>query len=530
MKLNNILKSKGILPALLVLLSVGATSRAAVINARSGSFADVSAAVASASPGDTVLMPPGTNSWSSMLTISGITLQGSGVGSTVIVDETPPVGNGTAFLQMSVVTNTITRLTQVEFVPGVTNNYSFNNYNGAIQIYGQSPFWRIDHCLFNFLTAKDIKVGDGSYGLIDHDSFFTTNRLSIEIFNTGYGDAAWAAPSAFGSSNSVYIEDNNFFDGQNFSAVDVSNGGRAVFRHNTMVGAYFNTHGSETSQRFRSARCVEVYGNTFSYCVGQPYQNFYAMCDIRGGSAVIFSNTANGYYSVASLNCYRATDNDPGFLPWFGATGLRGWDSNSAALLTGTASASAHSNVLVVAGANWTPNQWVGCTVYNSNPNSQLCGMVISNDNSSMQFMASRRAWLQIGFSPGDPFTVHKVYPMIDQPGRGQGALLTGDSPTPVWLNEASEPVYAWGNQRFLNYNVLTAASPSIGSQYPNIVANVDFFNSPRPGYVPFTYPHPLTLITNAVVDTNTVPVAPTNSAPPVNTLAPPTGLNVTPL
>src|SRR5262249_25585852 len=125
--------------------------------------------------------------------------------------------------------------------------------------------------------------------------------------------------------------------------------------------------------------------------------------DIRGGSAVVFSNTANGYWSVASLNYYRATDNDTGFLPWFGATGLRAWDSNSPALLTGTASVT--SNGLVVAGANWTPNQWVGCSVYN--PNNQLCGIVTANDATTMQFMGSRRSWLQLTFTAGDPFTVH---------------------------------------------------------------------------------------------------------------------------
>ena len=48
---------------------------------------------------------------------------------------------------------------------------------------------------------------------------------------------------------------------------------------------------------------------------------------------------------------------------------------------------------------------------------------------------------------------------MLDQPGRGQSDLLLGDSPTPVWLHEASEPVYIWGNKRSVNYSVITAIS-----------------------------------------------------------------------
>src|ERR1700744_4330974 len=69
-------------------------SFAATINAASGSFADVNAAVLKASQGDTVLIPPGTNTWTATLTISGITLQGSGTNNTVIVDETPIIASG----------------------------------------------------------------------------------------------------------------------------------------------------------------------------------------------------------------------------------------------------------------------------------------------------------------------------------------------------------------------------------------------------------------------------------------------------
>jgi hypothetical protein len=514
-----------------LILSAGAVStRAAVINALSCSFLDVSNAVGKAKAGDTVLLPPGTNSWWSLMTISGITLQGAGVNSTVIKDESPIVssGNGNAFLQMNAQPGAITRITQIQFTHGVTNNVNTfaNDYGPEILVYGSTNNLRIDHCFFNVLSGKTIQIGEDTFGLIDHNTFVTFNRIGIQVFGKGYGDVDWAAPTQYGSANAVYIEDNSFQDGNNFGWVDVSNGGRAVFRHNTCNGYYFNTHGAETTQRYRSARYSEVYNNNFSYALGQQYQNFYAMVDIRGGSAVIYSNVANGYWSVASLNSYRTTDNDPGFLPWFGATGLRAWDSNSPALLTGTATVTSSS--LVVPGAGWTPNQWYGCTVYNVN--NTLCGMVVSNDATSMQFMTSRHAGFQITFTAGDQYTVHKVYPMIDQVGQGQCDLLSGDNPSPVWLHAASEPVYVWGNQRSVNYNVLTAGVANAGTTYPNIQENRDYFNNiPRPNYTGFTYPHPLTTITNAVSNTNTVPPV-TNPVPVTNSLVPPTGLNVRPL
>jgi hypothetical protein len=55
------------------------------ITAASPSYADVSAAVSSASPGDTVIVPVGTATWSSNLIITkGIKLIGAGIGQTVI--------------------------------------------------------------------------------------------------------------------------------------------------------------------------------------------------------------------------------------------------------------------------------------------------------------------------------------------------------------------------------------------------------------------------------------------------------------
>ena len=147
---------------------------------------------------------------------------------------------------------------------------------------------------------------------------------------------------------------------------------------------------------------------------------------------------------------------------------------------------------------------------------------------SGVSFKTSRSAWLQINFNADDPFVLHNVYPALDQPGYGSGDLLSGDSPNPVWLNEASEPVYFWSNSLSYMYQTPTAASPDVGSSCPNVQVNRDFFNdTPKPGYTPYIYPHPLTLITNAVPPpTNSVagnPPPPTNS-PPV--LAPPTRLN----
>ena len=149
-----------------------------------------------------------------------------------------------------------------------------------------------------------------------------------------------------------------------------------------------------------------------------------------------------------------------------------------------------------------------------------------------MTFMTSRSSWLQISFNPGDNYTVHRIYPMMDQPGMGQSDLLVGDGPTPVYLNFKPEPLYFWGNTQSLMYQAPTVVTPLTSSHYPNIQEGRDYFsNTPRPGYTPYQYPHPLTLITNAVnisdaISTNTV----TTNTVVVPVLQPPSNLHVQPL
>ena len=179
--------------------------------------------------------------------------------------------------------------------------------------------------------------------------------------------------------------------------------------------------------------------------------------------------------------------------------------------------------MLFRSGVSWTPNQWVGCTVYN--PNNQLCGVVSANNANTLTFAGSRRAWLQISFNQGDPFQIRQIYPKLDQPGTGQSDLLSGDNPNPVWLNQKAEPVYIWGNTQAIMYNYLDPVPAAATTTYPDLVQGRDFFNNtPRPNYTPYTYPHPLTLM-----DSNSIPPVniPTNTVS-TNTiqLAPPTNLN----
>ena len=59
-------------------------------------------------------------------------------------------------------------------------------------------------------------------------------------------------------------------------------------------------------------------------------------------------------------------------------------------------------------------------------------------------------------------------YPALYQIGRGR--------------NQELDPAYVWGND----------TSMAVGSSSANVQANRDYYLSPKPGYTPYQYPHPM--------------------------------------
>jgi hypothetical protein len=503
--------------------------RANVLNAPSGSFADVSSTVAQAQPGDTVNIPAGTNTWNTTLQLGGITLQGMGTNSTVIVDETPLNNNGLPLINVWTAA-TLTRVTGIQFVHGVTNN-PFAGWPatgmGEISIGGSSPLFRIDHCFFNYLTGKDIHVNLGEWGLIDHCTFLNGWNNAIEVMgDSPNGDISWATPANFGGTNALYVENCYFYNGP----PDLTAGGRMVFRYNVAEcdstnGFFISTHDTARGAWWRSVRFLEVYGNKFTYHPAGSSDNYGVGINFCGGSGIVFSNTLINYEGMANMVNNRVTDNDPDFGPWYGATGMSGWDLNSTNPADSWAGvASVAGSTLTVAGANWTNNQWIGYTVWNTNnidirnhggwytTNTGNIGFVISNNANTMFFKTSRSPDCQIQFQAGDTFLVNRVLAGIDFTGRGQGDLLPTYSPIAMWLHDTIEPLYFWNNSVSKNINgTPTPIAWVFGSEYPGLILEGrDFFNTPKPGYTPLVYPHPLATI-GAPPSTN----PPTITSPP---------------
>ena len=264
---------------------------------------------------------------------------------------------------------------------------------------------------------------------------------------TGY----WGALDTNGSHN-FYAETNDYHAYLN--ATDNDDGTRSVFRYSVFDNAAFGTHGADTGPL--GQRYFEFYNNTGvfnGYSDGSTFpMNWWFF--VRGGSFVIFDNT---------LPPVNSQD---------------------------------YPNKLDV-------NMTVMNLQRNAGPN-PCWGQGTSN---GADHFAPRQVGL--GYVTGKGVA-----------GNGQStysAASYGNSAT-EYVGDP-EPAYIWGNSR----SPLSAGISDYGAGNPNscatppatdtsanyIILNRDYFNgsTAKPGYAPYTYPHPLTVSGSS----GSVPASPTN-------------------
>lgn len=416
----------------------GETSWAATISAASCSYSDVNSALDRASNGDTVLVPPGTCTWSTTMdfdtNISGgtnkyLTLQGAGIDQTVIIDGVSKAAypNIPFLLRWTTVKGGLTRITGFTFRGGSATDCC---NKGVLYFRGNSDQFRFDHNKVVPTHTSGMMVWGNIKGVIDHNTYDVSRSFGLYTFHDswkdvgGYGDNSWASPSTLGSGEALFIEDNQFVNDQSLSYHNYANdgwaGGRVVYRYNTYNSCTWANHGLESSGRQRSQRQYEVYKNNFIWDLRG--NSFAGLIGARGGVGVVFDNVAtisNGSVNqFFDITYYRATSS---FAPW-----------------------------------GQCPSVW---------------------DQSSTSCM--------------------------DQTGKGQGDLISGDTPSPArWSNQITDPTYAWNNK-------INGAVSNPVSHVSSVVAlNRDFYSQARPGYTPYVYPHPLT---SGSTSSNPPPAPPQN-------------------
>jgi hypothetical protein len=484
--------------AVALIFSLSRLAGATIINSNSASQSDVAAAIASAADGDIVIIPDGTMTWTRTLPINkAITLQGAGVGSTIIKDA---VQSGQLIL-WTLKAGYTSRLTGIEFQDGGRVNKGLAP-GGILRVVGSNingSSFRWDHCKWGDMNG--FSVFDTVIGVIDHNIFYQTidgKEYMLYAYGTFWngkdnGDGSWAAPSNYGSSQFLFLEDNSWTAtrASPLSATDGLNGCRFVVRHCTLSNTQITNHGTESGGRERGSKEMEIYNNTFT---ATRYSR--TVAGSRAGGVLFHDNTISGFQSdtIFTLGNWR---NFYPFNPWGGADGTNQWDVNKPnVFFTGAAAANSSGTTVTVSGANWTPNQWVGYTVRRTTnicrANSVTFAWIESNTYNTLTYTGNGgyTGFTSLSFCAGDTMEFRRVDHALDQCGRAGGSLITGDPPVrPAgWNNQVTEPCYCWNNTSdYQNQSVLFDAGPGVR-------ANEHFFNNtPMPGYTPYTYPHPLT-------------------------------------
>ena len=543
---------------ILILCGLSAPRCGAKVYDSDGSVANVQALHAAAHDGDTITLPAGTFSWASRLNITkGITLQGAttidGAGTenptindvTIVKDDTRRTGSARGIMWVNLVAGQSFRLTGITFSAGDSTIGAIGD--GAIHLlsHGSAPCtsMRVDHCHFDQLyQGKIIWVSGWVYGVADHNVFDCHHSYAFHIWHDAWGGASqvngngsWADYPWYGTGKFFFMEDNTArsdIRGQ-MSFVDTFYGGRWVARHNYLLNCIPAGHGTEGGVA-RGQRASEFYDNTVNVTVpwvggGQ-----------RSGTSLwhdnLFIGTEPKHNSHCNLGNFRETPARPHSV-WGIADGTSVWDQNDTdgngkyveghppyLFDSGTDTSSVNSQgVIHDSTKSWTPNQWVGYSIKNTNPASPsytLGSYVTSNTSNTItyQYYSAPDAKIHLMFNAGDTYQIHRVLTMMDQNGRGKGDQVT-DRPKPInaitkkpsWTHEALEPCYSWNNIHSATKHVYgfhthpALPTTKLGLDYFNLGAGFAWDTTPSEvsarytaalngvDYTgPFVYPHPL--------------------------------------
>jgi len=281
---------------------------AATINAKSASYSDVASAITSASPGDTVIVPAGSVTWSSTLNITkGINLIGAGIGNTVITRGVS--GSLITYIPANWDLN----------IPFRISGFSINmgDWSGsdiAAIVLGQNvkaaPYTaqtniRIDNNRVYTGTVNQnahFMIYRGAmYGVVDNNIVEGFTYMMRNI-NTASGSNWWDNRDKAGigyNPGDQYVlifEDNTFTFGSNWISNGITNSqfsGRYLLRYNTINPALdawplLDLHGYQYSE-MHSSFGAEVYGNLI---VGGSKSG--SLYQTRGGKSLVFCNNWTG--------------------------------------------------------------------------------------------------------------------------------------------------------------------------------------------------------------------------------------------
>jgi len=317
--------------------------------------------------GDVIVIPAGTCTWT-----SGITIAGKGI--KIVGSGTPNTGAGTRGAGTSTTTLSISPNNSFFIFSGLAlgkfarvgllnlNSSSPSTVGGTgaftVQFYGTCTASgcanvRMDNITFgtnnwtNNISGGGFVGADNVFGVLDHNTAnesaasglggvgnpFVQLSYSAWAGVGNFGDNSFAAADSFGTSNAMYVENNslNFVRGTEndvATADGLQGGARYVCRFNTVVNmsgtGVCSAHGTAWLGRIRGQRQVEVYYNTVTPSAANGCDG---MTGIASGTGYILSNTmvttATGCNEFARVDIARFIKNSP---PWNNCDGTQAWD------------------------------------------------------------------------------------------------------------------------------------------------------------------------------------------------------------
>jgi hypothetical protein len=506
-------KLSALLAALLFAASGAAHAKS--ITAVTPSFFDVTKAIGSAVDGDTVIIPAGKASWTSPLIINkAITLTGQ----TTITSTVNGTADDKTIIQYNLTTSRSlivlrTVAGKVYRISGLTfqNISAITSQNGLIVLGGYSQKVRLDHCHFDFTTtpqqARIVQVGGGVRGVADHNVF---NHLRTQVFGLtngcsptdAYGNTSWSQPTAWGSADFFYIEDNyskspNSGAGSGTDFTDGDSGMKVVVRHNHLYNLDIVNHGTEGATR--GGRAIEIYGNDVHDI--PPYQS---TGGVRSGSVLFHDNTWNainnpgyGMTVFRTKNCWTNQQ----LTGWQGAAGNSPWDVNdtegngtyvkghapfqywpTALGTSATAAAGTTSTQIVASGSpGWTTDKWKNFGLYKVDDGFMNRINSTTKGNANLVPDTSGYCGHRMTWAPGSPYQIFRCLVALDQSSRGQGDLLVGTANkfvnqltgTKAWPHQVLDPAYSWGSRRLDSGAHINVHA----TDDPQMIENRDFYN-----------------------------------------------------
>ena len=313
--------------------------------------------------GDTILVPAGTCTWGSAMTITkAIGIIGSGASNTTINDHLnvsqnalfmyrPTTAQISASIPFRVSGFTIQPLATDVVVSAAINAQGACNTTTCTQI-------RVDNNVFPgwaSVTKQNngygINVMGDMFGVIDHNTFnggTTDNQYNqiVEVShasfpnsagNGSYGDSSWNQPEGYGSANFLFIEDNTMNQTacceNEARTIDYPNegGARVVLRFNNVSMDHLNAgmtwHGTESNGRPRGGRAWEGYANTI-VCNSNTYLECPAFIATRSGTGLTWGNSLTSTHTLDGITSMVTNRTSSASGGWGACDGASVYDAN----------------------------------------------------------------------------------------------------------------------------------------------------------------------------------------------------------